>query len=73
MRLSNGNLSVIDGPFTVAKEIVGGLAILEAKSKEEAIEIAKQFIRVAGDGECEIRQLYDAAVCSDAEAVAKSA
>jgi len=73
VRLSNGNLSVIDGPFTEAKEIVGGLAILEAKSKEEAIEIAKQFIRVAGDGECEIRQLYDAAVCNDAEALAKSA
>ena len=73
VRLSNGNLSVIDGPFTEAKEIVGGLAILEAKSKEEAIEIAKQFIRVAGDGECEIRQLYDAAVCNDAGAVAKTA
>ena len=73
VRLSNGNLSVIDGPFTEAKEVVGGLAILEAKSKEEAIEIAKQFIRVAGDGECEIRQLYDEAICNNAETVAKSA
>jgi len=72
IRLSQGNLSVIDGPFTEAKEVVGGFAILEAKSKEEAIEMAKAFIRVAGDGECEIRQLYDAALCTDA-AVAKSA
>ena len=73
VRLSNGSLSVIDGPFTEAKEVVGGLAIIEAKSKEEAIEIAKQFIRVAGDGECEIRQLYDAGACNNAEAAAKSA
>lgn len=73
VRLSAGNLSVTDGPFTEAKEVVGGFAILEAKSKEEAIEIAKQFIRVAGDGECEIRQLYDAATCHYAEQVAKSA
>ena len=73
VRLSGGNLTVTDGPFTEAKELVGGFAILEANSKDEAIEIAKGFIRVAGDGECEIRQLYDAAVCNHAEAVAKSA
>lgn len=73
VRLSGDNLTVTDGPFAEAKEVVGGFAILEAKSKEEAIEIAKQFIRVAGDGECEIRQLYDAATCNHAEQIAKSA
>lgn len=60
VRLSNGKLIVTDGPFTESKEIIGGLAVLQAKSKPEAIEIAKDFLKVAGDGECELRQLYEA-------------
>ena len=59
VRLSNGKLSVTDGPFTEAKEVVGGFAILEAKSKEHAIELTKEFLKVAGDGECELRQVYE--------------
>ena len=59
VRRSNGKLAVTDGPFTEAKELVGGFAILKANSKEEAIELARQFLRVAGDGECELRQLYE--------------
>jgi hypothetical protein len=59
VRLSNGKLSVMDGPFTEAKEVVGGFAILEAKSKEHAIELAREFLQVAGDGECELRQVYE--------------
>jgi hypothetical protein len=57
---NNGNFKVTDGPFTEAKEIVGGFALIQAKSKEEAIEHAKAFMNVAGDGEVEIRQVYDA-------------
>ena len=60
VRLSNGNLTVTDGPFTEAKELVGGFAILKTNTKEEAIELAKQFLPVAGEGECELRQLYEA-------------
>jgi hypothetical protein len=60
VRLSNGKVTVTDGPFSEAKEVIGGLAILQANSKEEAIEHVKQFLQVAGDGECELRQLYDA-------------
>ena len=60
VRMNNGKLTVTDGPFTEAKEVIGGFAILQANSKEEAIELVKQFLRVAGDGECEIRQLYEA-------------
>jgi hypothetical protein len=60
VRLSDGKITVTDGPFTEAKELVGGLAILQANSKAEAIEMARQFLRVAGDGECELRQLYEA-------------
>ena len=60
VRRSNGKLSVTDGPFTEAKEVVGGFAILKANSKQEAIELARQFLKVAGDGECELRQLCEA-------------
>ncbi|HEX3102898.1 MAG TPA: YciI family protein [Terriglobales bacterium] len=59
VRRSNGKLSVTDGPFTEAKEVVGGFAILKANSKEEAIELTRRFLKVAGDGECELRQLYE--------------
>jgi hypothetical protein len=60
VRRANGKLSVTDGPFTEAKEVVGGFAILKADSKEEAIELARNFLSFVGDGECELRQLYDA-------------
>lgn len=60
VRLSNGKVSVSDGPFTESKEVIGGLAILQASSKEEAVQRVKEFLHVAGDGECELRQLYDA-------------
>ena len=59
VRRSNGKLSVIDGPFTESKEVVGGCAILKANSKEEAIELARQFLQVVGEGECELRQIYE--------------
>lgn len=59
VRLANKKVKVTDGPFTESKEVVGGLAILQANSKEEAIELIKEFLQVAGDGECELRQLYD--------------
>lgn len=60
VRASNGKLSVTDGPFTESKEVVGGFAILRAKSKQEAIQLAKDFLQVVGDGECELRQIYEA-------------
>jgi hypothetical protein len=60
VRLSNGKVSVTDGPFTESKEVIGGLAILQANSKEEAVEMVRDFLHVAGDGECELRQIFDA-------------
>jgi hypothetical protein len=71
VRLSNGEVTVTDGPFTEAKEIVAGLAIIEAKSKQEAILSAKDFMGIAGDGEVEIRQLFEPGEtnCPAAEAV----
>ncbi len=57
VRLSDGEVTVTDGPFTESKELIGGLAILQTNSKEEAVALARQFLGVAGDGECELRQL----------------
>jgi len=59
VRSNGGSYIVTDGPFTESKEIVGGFALIQAKSKEEAIEFTKRFLKVAGDGETEIRQLYE--------------
>jgi hypothetical protein len=61
VRRSGDRVTVTDGPFTEAKEIVGGFAIVKAKSKAEAIEWAKRFLDVAGNGESEILQLHEEA------------
>jgi hypothetical protein len=60
VRLSGGKVSAVDGPFAETKEVIGGYAILEARSKNEAIELTKRFLLVHGDEwdiECEVRQL----------------
>lgn len=60
VRLRGGKLSTSDGPFTETKEVIGGYAVLEAKSMQEAVELTKRFLRVHGDEwdiECELRQL----------------
>ena len=60
VRLCGGKLSTTDGPFTETKEVIGGYAILEAKSMKEAIELTKRFLQIHGDEwdiECEVRQL----------------
>jgi hypothetical protein len=74
VRSSNGKQTVTDGPFTEAKEVVGGFAILQVNSKQEAIELAKNFLQAVGDGECELRQLFGEGTesCADVAAGAKS-
>jgi hypothetical protein len=59
VRRRDGQVTVTDGPFTEAKELIGGFALVEVKSKDEAIEWGKRFLKVAGDGESEIRLLYE--------------
>jgi hypothetical protein len=59
VRQSAGKVTVTDGPFTETKELIAGFAIVRAKSKAGAIELAKRFLRIAGDGESEIREMYD--------------
>jgi hypothetical protein len=60
VRLDQGKVTVSDGPFAEAKEVVGGFAILKADSRAEAVQMVKDFLKVAGDGECELRELYEA-------------
>jgi hypothetical protein len=60
VRSRRGALSVTEGPFTETKEVIGGYAILEAKSMDEALELTKRFLAVHGDEwdlECEVRPL----------------
>ncbi len=55
-----GRLSVSDGPFTETKEVIGGYAILDAASRDEAVELTRRFLAVHGsewDLECEVRPL----------------
>ena len=61
IRLSKGKLKTTDGPFTETKEIVGGFAIMECKTREEALAHAREFMELhrvhwpAFEGECEVR------------------
>ena len=59
IRRTDGQFKVTDGPFTEAKELVGGFALIRTKSKDEAVAFTKKFMNIAGDGEVEIRQVYD--------------
>jgi hypothetical protein len=59
VRLTRGNVTVTDGPFTEAKELIAGFALVQTKSKAEAIHLAERFLKLAGDGESEIRQVFD--------------
>ena len=64
VRLAGGKVSVIDGPFTEAKEVIGGYAQFELKSKQEAIDGAVRFMELhrkhwpGWEGETEIRQIF---------------
>lgn len=60
IRRSGDKFMVADGPFTESKELIGGFALIQADSKQEAIEYTKRFLEIAGDGETEIRQVFEA-------------
>jgi hypothetical protein len=53
--LKRGKFTVLDGPFTEAKELVGGWALMDCRDKDEAIEWTKRFLNVLGEGECRVR------------------
>ena len=53
--LKGGQFTVVDGPFTEAKELVGGWALMECRDLEEAVEWSKRFLGVLGEGEVRVR------------------
>ncbi len=53
--LTNGDYTVVDGPFTEAKELVGGWALMECRDLAEATEWSKRFLGVLGEGEVRVR------------------
>ena len=65
VRLSSGKITVMDGPFAESKEIVGGYAIMDAKSRDEALALARRFMEIhqkhwpTFEGECEMRPLEE--------------
>jgi hypothetical protein len=65
MRLARGKLTVIDGPFTETKELVGGYAILKTESRAEALRIATEFMELHQkywpefEGESELRPMFE--------------
>jgi hypothetical protein len=68
IRAAGGKLSITDGPFIESKEVIGGYAILQVKSKEEALQLGEEFMKVHVDilgpkyeGELEIREMFDPA------------
>ena len=69
VRITDGQLSVVDGPFVEAKEVIGGYAIFELRDKEEAVAMAKEFMQLHLDhmpeweGTCEVRAFMSAPPC----------
>lgn len=59
VRLSKGKITVIDGPFTESKELVASYALFEVKSMDEAVHWTQRFLEVLGEGECELRPIFD--------------
>jgi hypothetical protein len=60
IRLSGGKLTVTDGPFTESKELIASYALFQVKTMEEAVEWTSRFLNVLGEGECELRPIFEA-------------
>jgi hypothetical protein len=79
VRIADGKLSVIDGPFVEAKELIGGFAIFELRDKEEAVAAAVEFMQLHKDhmpgweGTCEVRSFATPEMKMACEADARAA
>lgn len=69
VKISDRALSVIDGPFVEAKEVIGGYAVFELRDKEEAVAMAREFMQLhlvhmpEWEGTCEVRPFVSASHC----------
>jgi hypothetical protein len=59
VRLADGKVAVIDGPFTESKELVASYAVFQVKTMDEAIQWTTRFLKVLGQGECELRPIFE--------------
>jgi hypothetical protein len=59
MRVADGKKTVTDGPLTEAKEVIGGFALIQVRSLDEAEQWAGRFADVVGDTEIEIREVSE--------------
>lgn len=59
VRLADGRLTVTDGPFTEAKEVIASYAMIRVNSKAEAVERVAEFLRLCGGGDADVYQVYD--------------
>ena len=55
---SGGSIALTDGPFAESKEVIVSFALLEVRSKDEALELARRFWTIVGDGEGDVRQVF---------------
>lgn len=74
VRVARGKVTMTDGPFSEAKEVIGGFAVFEVSSREEVVEWARRFMELhrihwpEWEGETEVRQMFDGPGCPDFEA-----
>ena len=59
VKIANGKVTVIDGPFTESKELVASYALFQVKTMDEAVMWTTRFLEVLGQGECELRPIFD--------------
>ncbi|HZR49203.1 MAG TPA: YciI family protein [Streptosporangiaceae bacterium] len=55
---SGGQMTLTDGPYTESKEVIVSFALIEVRSKDEALEVARRFWQLVGEGEGDIRQVF---------------
>jgi hypothetical protein len=60
VKFAAGKFTATDGPFAETKELIDGFALVQTKSREEAIELARRFMSIAGEGDGEVLQVFDA-------------
>jgi len=59
VQLAGGKFTITDGPYAETKELIDGFALIEAKSREEALELAQRFMSIAGEGTGEVLAVFD--------------
>jgi hypothetical protein len=56
--VADGEITLTDGPFAESKEVIVSFALLEVRTRDEAVELARRFWKIVGDGEGDIRQVF---------------